>query len=120
MILGTRPGMSLSSPVAARAKCTPTLFFVDAEVARMQRASGKYRDAGGRGTFKSLCLSLLQGRDSQTFPNLIQWFHSVDFGVGNMSSGWVADGRLLGFDFGDWSFLVGGFAAVGCLLIVLV
>jgi hypothetical protein len=31
----------------------------------------------------------------------------------------LADGRLLGFDPKDWSMLLGGIAAIGCLLILL-
>jgi hypothetical protein len=31
----------------------------------------------------------------------------------------IAEGRLLGFDPKDWSMLLGGIAAVGCLLILL-
>lgn len=39
--------------------------------------------------------------------------------VWNMFALVIADGRLLGFDFRDWSMLLGGIAAIGCLLILL-
>jgi hypothetical protein len=40
--------------------------------------------------------------------------------VGNMLrfSRFTIDGRLLGFDFGDWSMLLGGFVLAGLLTLL--
>jgi hypothetical protein len=68
---GARPHPA-ADELSGRAVVSVRRARSDAEVARMQRAWEKYRDASGRGTFKSFCLSLLQERDSRTFPDLIR------------------------------------------------